>query len=91
MPPCHGGGRGFESRPDRKSRMAAGIRKALQVSTLQGFLLLGVWLREPQPTLKGGQVQTRDQVQMLWTKHKFEIIDTRKTFIYLHNLMKSYR
>ena len=39
MPPCHGGGRGFESRPDRKSRMAAGIRKAQQVSSLLSFLL----------------------------------------------------
>ena len=33
MPPCHGGGRGFESRPVRKMS-----HKALQINHLQRFL-----------------------------------------------------
>ena len=41
MPPCHGGGRGFESRPDRKVQ-AKTILKPLKVSLSEAFLILSI-------------------------------------------------
>ena len=36
MPPCHGGGRGFESRPDRKQKCKL-LQNPLNLVDLKGF------------------------------------------------------
>ena len=57
MPPCHGGGRGFESRPDRHGSVAQSVEQRTENPRVAGSIPAGTTILYKNDSLHGGVAQ----------------------------------